>query len=174
MFTLHHNKRGGHAVMVDATYSNFGRQYSTFVFGLVLVLAGALVLLLSSQFESATSINAVLPGAGLLFTGFVASIYAARQTFSNADRFEVHAAAILLAVGCLLLFVGTPVRRLMEVETEVLGVLTALAGTVIGIAALRTLRRRGRALASFAEKSLSYRPRLVPRSACSCAWPFRA
>jgi hypothetical protein len=146
-------QRGGIAVMADAECSSAGKHYSLLVVGVLVALAGALVLLLSSQFESATTVNAIPVGASLVFVGIITSIYGAHRAFPDAERFEAHAAVTLLMVGCLLLVVGTPLRRLMQVETEVLGVLAIIAGVGLGVAALCTMRRRGKALATFAEKS---------------------
>lgn len=139
--------------MVDARLADANKDHSILVVGLALALAGAVVLLLSDQFESATSVNAIPVGANLLFVGMIASIYGARRSFPDAERFEVHAAGALLILGGVLLLVGTPVRKALRVETEVLGVFAALAGVGIGIAAIRTMRRRGLGLAAFAEKS---------------------
>lgn len=139
--------------MLDVKRSDGTKNYSILVAGVALVLSGALVLLLSDQFESATSVNAVPIGTILLFAGIVASRYAGRQCFPDAQRFEIQAAGALLVVGGVSLLVGTPVRRLLQVETEVLGVIATIAGTGISIAALRAMRQRGIGLTSFAEKS---------------------
>jgi hypothetical protein len=141
------------AVMADTTQSNSGKNYSILVVGVLFAIAGALVLLLSAQFESATTVNAIPVGANLVFVGIISSIYGAYRAFPDAQRFEVRAAVTLLMVGCVCLAIGTPARGLMQVETEVLGVLAVVAGAGLSIAALNAKRRRRIGLATFAEKS---------------------
>lgn len=139
--------------MVDVKRSEVTKSHSILVVGLTLAFVGTFVLLLSDQFESATSVNATPVGANLLFAGIVASMYGARRSFPEAQRLDIQVAGALLLVGSVLLLIGTPVRKFVPVETEVLGVIATIAGVGIGIAALRTMRRRGIGFASFAEKS---------------------